>query len=186
MGLANSPVEWGAVSQALHWTIALIFAAQFVTGFLRHWKLISNDTWTLLFTWAHLPLGFLVLVLFPVRFLWRAAQHHPPLPERMTWPERLGANVAHAYLYAAMVAMPLTGLIGFNALNIDLSPFGVKLPRLISDARPLSFLAADVHLWIAYGIAAVVALHVAGAVKHHWLDKDDVLAKMMPFGWLKR
>lgn len=181
----NTGARWGVVSQAIHWAIAAIFVVQFVTGFLRTWKLIADATWSSLFTWLHLPLGILVLLLVPVRFLWRAAQAQPELPP-MPWYERLGANVTHNYLYAAMVVMPLTGWIGFNAINIDLSPFGFKLPRLISDARPLAFLAADIHFWIACGIAAFVMLHVAGALRHHIASRDDVLGRMLPLGWLRR
>jgi len=84
-----------------------------------------------------------------------------------------------------MIFMPLTGWIGFNALKIDVDPFGVVLPRIFWDIRPLSFIMADIHLYLAIGLVVVLGLHVVGAVKHHISDRDDTLRRMLPQGWLK-
>jgi cytochrome b561 len=64
-------------------------------------------------------------------------------------------------------------------------PFGLPLPRLFWDIRPLSFIMADIHLYIASGLVLVLILHVVGALKHHVSDGDDTLRRMLPKGWLK-
>ena len=180
MSALNTTTAWGSVAKLLHWIVGLLIVEQLISGFLRHWKVIDNPTWNAVYAWLHLPLGFSVLVLAVFRLTWRMAQEHPELPANMTWWERLGANGTHVYLYAIMFAMPLTGWIGFNAINLDVNPFGVMLPRLISDAKPLAFKAAAIHLWLGYGIVLALAFHVVGAAVHHWSRRDDVLTAMLP------
>ena len=185
MTIRNTAQSWGTVSKALHWIAAGIILAQFVTGFLRYFKLISGETWALFYKYWHMPAGIAVLALALFRLGWRFAHPHPELPGQMRWWERLAANGVHLYLYLAMVILPLTGWIGFNALKIDVDPFGLPLPRLFWDIRPLSFIMADIHLYIASGLVLVLILHVVGALKHHVSDGDDTLRRMLPKGWLK-
>lgn len=185
MALRNTAETWGSISKVLHWMAAIIILVQFVTGFLRYFKIVSADTWALFYKYWHMPAGIIVLALVVFRIGWRFAQPHPEFPGHMRWWERLAANGVHLYLYVAMVFMPLTGWIGFNALKIDVDPFGVALPRIFWDIRPLSFIMADIHLYLAIGLVVVLGLHVVGALKHHISDRDDTLRRMLPQGWLK-
>jgi cytochrome b561 len=182
MSYRNSDSAWGGVAKALHWGVALLIAVQLVLGFLRHWKAIGNAAWESVYAWVHLPVGFMVLGLAGLRLAWRFAQPHPQLPPQTTWWERLGANGTHTYFYVAMVVMPMTGWIGFNAIKLEVAPFGVTLPHLIWDARPLGFAAASVHLWVAYGLVGALLLHAGAAAVHHWVKRDDVLLRMLPAG----
>lgn len=186
MSITNAGDRWGAVSKGLHWGTALIILAQFITGFLRYFKIVSADTWALFYKYWHMPAGVAVLLLVVFRLAWRLAQTHPGLAGEARWWERLSAHGVHIYLYVAMLLLPLTGWIGFNALKIDVDPFGVALPRLFWDIRPLSFIMADVHLYLAVGLVVALILHIAGALKHHFLDQDDTLLRMLPGGWLNR
>lgn len=185
MDLSNSSDRWGGVSKVLHWATAVIILAQFVTGFLRYFKLVSADTWALFYKYWHMPAGIMVLVLVMFRLAWRFSQTHPELSADMKWWERLVANGVHVYLYVAMVFLPLTGWAGFNALKIEVDPFGIALPHLFWDIRPLSFIMADIHLYLAVGLVVIVGLHVVGALKHHFVDHDETLNRMAPKGWLK-
>lgn len=185
MTYTNTEDRWGTISKWLHWLAAGIILVQIVTGFLRYFKVVSGETWALFYTYWHMPAGIIVLVLVGFRLIWRFSQPHPELPNKMRWWERLAANGVHVYLYAAMVFMPLTGWAGFNALKIEVNPFGIALPHLFWDIRPLSFIMADIHLYLSVGLVLVLALHVIGAVKHHIFDKDDTLRRMLPQGWLK-
>ncbi len=185
MALSKTDTRWGTVSKFLHWTAAGIILIQFITGFLRYFKIVSPDTWAQFYTYWHMPAGLVVLVLVFFRLAWRFSQPHPELPDRMRWWERLAANGVHTYLSVGMILMPLTGWIGFNALKIEVNPFGINLPHLFWDIRPLSFIMADIHLYISIGLVGVVLLQVVGALKHHFMDRDDTLHRMMPKGWLK-
>lgn len=184
MAMTNAADRWGSVSKVLHWGTGLIIFAQFVTGFLRYFKVISADTWGIFYTYWHMPAGIAVLALVLFRLAWRLAQPHPALSDHATWWERLSAHGIHIYLYLAMILMPLTGWIGFNALKIDVDPLGIALPRLFWDIRPLSFIMADIHLYLAVGLIVALALHIAGALKHHLIDRDQTLIRMLPKGWL--
>lgn len=185
MALTNTTDRWGSVSMGLHWVAAGIILVQFVTGFLRYFKFVSADTWALFYTYWHMPLGIVVLAMAVFRLAWRFSQTHPELPRGMRWWERLAANGVHFYLYMAMVFMPFTGWAGFNALKIEVNPFGLNLPHLFWDIRLLSFIMADIHLYLAVGLVLVLVLHVGGALKHHFLDNDETLRRMVPKGWLK-
>lgn len=184
MSISNAEERWGTVSKYLHWGTAVIILVQFVTGFLRYFKLISADTWALFYKYWHMPAGVAVLLLVIFRLAWRLAQPHPGLSRDAKWWERLSAQCVHIYLYIAMLLLPLTGWIGFNALKIDVDPLGMALPRLFWDIRPLSFIMADVHLYLAVGLVAALLLHILGALKHHFSDHDQTLIRMLPRGWL--
>lgn len=184
MSISNAIDRWGVVSKCLHWGTAGIILVQFATGFLRYFKVISADTWALFYKYWHMPAGVAVLLLVVFRLAWRLAQPHPTLSSDARWWERLSAHGVHIYLYVAMMLLPLTGWIGFNALKIDVDPLGMALPRLFWDIRPLSFIMADVHLYLAVGLIAALTLHVAGALKHHFFNHDETLSRMLPKGWL--
>lgn len=186
MAMTNAADRWGLVSKYLHWGTAGIIIVQFVTGFLRYFKIVSGDTWALFYKYWHMPAGIAVLALVIFRLAWRFAQPHPELSDQAPWWERLAAHTTHLYLYVAMVILPLTGWIGFNALKIDVDPFGIALPRLFWDIRPLSFIMADIHLYVAVTLVAVLVLHVVGALRHHLVDRDETLTRMLPKGWLNQ
>ena len=193
MTILNTTLTWGLVSKVLHWTAALLILAQVITGFLRYFKLVSAETWSIFYTYWHMPAGVAILGLVIFRILWRFSQPHPELPHDMRWWERLGANGVHLYLYVAMVFMPLTGWIGFNALKIEVNPLGFNLPHLFWDIRPLSFIMEDIHLYLAIGLMLALGLHIGAALKHHFIDGDQTLRRMLPRmiprmipgGWMK-
>ena len=185
--------NWGGLLKGLHWTMAILFVANVISGFIKYFDLMSDKAWVWTYTWIHMPFGVAILLLVGVRLCLRFASKHPELPEDTPWHERLLANVSHSYLYMAMIVMPITGWAGFNVLNIDLKPYGIPLPRLYWDPQgkdlkslDIAILAEEIHLVVAFGIVIILALHIAGAVKHHWHYKDRVLSAMLPFGLGKR
>ena len=185
--------DWGGLIKALHWGMALLFAANIITGFIKYFGLMSDKAWVWTFTWIHMPFGIAILFLGLARLCIRFSARHPELPEGTPWHERLLANISHSYLYLAMIIMPVTGWAGFNVLNIDLKPYGIPLPRLYWDPQgkdlkslDIAILAEEIHLAVAVGLVIILALHIAGAIKHHWHYKDRVVAAMLPFGWGRR
>ena len=107
----------------------------------------------------------------------------PPLaPEAMpAWQRRVSA-AAHALLYALMLVIPLSGWIYSSAAGVQVVYLGlVPLPDLLPKDKALANLLKAVHGALNYALLALVAVHASAALKHHWVDRDDVLRRMLPF-----
>ena len=129
----------------------------------------------------HKSIGIIVFSLMAARLLWRLSNPPPALPEHMkTWERRL-ARISHVLLYIILFAMPLSGWIMSSAANFPVSAFGLfVLPDLVKPDKALLENMKTFHRFASYGLIALFSLHVAGALKHHFVDRDDVLKRMLP------
>lgn len=175
----NSPERWGALAQTLHWTIALGVIGLVVVGL---WMDELPNTPTKLEVYAlHKSVGITVLALVLLRLAWRLIDQRPPLPPGMPAWERVLAGVTHGLLYLLLLVMPISGWLYNSAANFPLRWFGLfGLPALSGPDRALKALAHEIHETGFYVLAALFMLHVAGALKHHFLDRDPTLARMLP------
>lgn len=178
----NSPDRWGAVAKALHWTIALFILANIPLGLWAD-GLPLSPTKVEAFYW-HKTLGLTVLWLALLRLLWRFTNPTPRLPAAMASWERRLAQSSHLLLYAAMIAMPLSGWVIHAASGFPLELYGlIPVPDIVPaglDDGAVEETAATVHYWIFVLICILLALHVAGALKHHFVERDAVLRRMLP------
>ena len=163
---------------ALHWLLALLILASLGLG-LYMTGLSFSPTRLRLYNW-HKWLGMVVLTLSAARLLWRLS-HQPPADLPMpAWQSRV-AHGAHGALYVLFFAVPLSGWAYSSAAGFPIVLFGVlPLPDWVSVNRELSESLKPLHHWLAYGLGGVVALHVAGALKHRVIDRDQVLQRMLP------
>ncbi|MEX1082277.1 MAG: cytochrome b [Halofilum sp. (in: g-proteobacteria)] len=179
----NSPEQWGAVARAFHWAIALFIIANIPLGLWAD-ALPLSPTKVEAFYW-HKSIGLTVLWLALLRLLWRAANPTPRLPAIMPRWERMLAHASHALLYGAMIAMPLSGWVIHSASGFPLDLYGViSVPDIVPgnlDDGAVEDGAATVHHWIFILICVLLTLHLAGAFKHHFIDRDEVLRRMLPF-----
>ncbi len=114
--------------------------------------------------------------------MWRLANPTPLLPEQPQALEARAAHVTHYGLYILLFAMPLTGWIASSARSFPVSWFGlVQLPDFVGANRPLYDSLMTVHYWLSWTLVAIAFLHVAAAIKHHFVLKDDVLAQDAAF-----
>ena len=179
MPLKNTQDAWGSVHKLLHWLIALAVVGLLCVGWYMHEMPNSPDKIRIYA--LHKSFGITVLTLMLVRVAWRWSNPRPALPSTMKGWERTLAGVVHGGLYAALLAMPLSGWLFNSASNFPLKWFGLfKMPALTGPDRDLKLLAQDVHWALSWVIVTLVVLHVAGALKHHFVDRDDVLKRMMP------
>ncbi|WP_233800005.1 cytochrome b [Paraburkholderia sp. HP33-1] len=166
---------------AFHWLIALLI----VCGFALGWVMtdIPGFTPTKLryFSW-HKWIGVTVFALAIVRIVWRAIHGAPPMPRRMpTW-QRGAAHLVHLLLYVLMIAIPVSGYLYSSAANVPVVYLGlIPLPRLIAPDPHLKEVLKNMHIALNYTLLVLVGLHVAGALKHQWLDRDGLLSRMLPF-----
>src|SRR5205085_10344839 len=129
----------------------------------------------------HKSVGITILGLALIRLMWRGATPPPPLPDTLRPYERALARFTHAALYFLLFAMPLSGWMMSSARGFPVSWFGFfQLPDLVPKNKALYEALLTTHGTLAVVLAVVVALHVAGALKHHFIHKDDVLRRMLP------
>jgi cytochrome b561 len=172
----------------LHWIIGLAIIGNLAGGLLLETLFDAADAETrrLGFTVVqlHKSIGLTVLALSLLRLVLRYRAGFPRLPMHMTRGERALARLTHYGFYALMIAMPLSGwiMVSASTLNFPTQWFGLfTVPHLpTGTSKALAGTAGAAHMWLGYGAIALLALHIAGALKHHYLDRDDVLARMLP------
>ncbi|MBI5329072.1 MAG: cytochrome b [Betaproteobacteria bacterium] len=166
----------------LHWLIALLICVALPMG-LAMQELALSPLKLKLYAW-HKWLGVTVFLLAVLRVLWRATHAAPPEPETMPPWQRTAARLAHGALYALLLLIPLSGWLMSSAKGFQTVYLGVlPLPDLLAKDEALGKLLALVHEQLNHVLLALVIVHVAAAVKHHRVDRDDVLVRMLP--WLK-
>jgi cytochrome b561 len=163
---------------ALHWLLALMILGSLAMG-LYMTSLPLSPTRLKLYNW-HKWAGVMILVLSAARLLWRLS-HRPPADVAMpAWQQR-AAHVTHGAMYALFFAIPLAGWAYSSAAGFPIVLFGVlPLPDWVSPDRELAEAIKPLHKWLAYVLGALVAVHVAAALKHQLFDRDGLLLRMLP------
>lgn len=176
---SNSDTSWGAIAKFLHWSIAALIFAQFALGWLAvGWRL--SPTKLDLFVW-HKSTGMLILALVIGRLLWRLANPTPALPADTPAWERAAARASHVLLYAMMFAMPLSGWIINSAAGVPFSIFWrIPLPAITAPDKQVAEFAALVHFSLFIAFAVLLVVHIGAALRHHFVKRNDVLARMLP------
>ena len=180
--------RYSTVSILLHWTIAALILTQIPLG----WRMSDLPDGLAKFELfqLHKSIGLTILLLSLARLAWRLTHPAPPLPDHMARWEKVFARATHVGFYLVMIGMPLVGwaIVSASPYNIptllwDVVPWPhlPVLPDLPADEKKeVAETLAGVHsatAWLAIGL---LGLHVAGALKHHLLDKDTVLWRMLP------
>jgi len=164
---------------ALHWIVALLILANLALG-LYTVDLPLSPAKLRNFSY-HKWIGVTVFMLAAARLLWRLGHAPPALPAAMPPWERRTAAFTHALLYFLFFAAPLTGWLFSSAAGFQTVYLGVvPIPDLLSKDKALADALKLAHKSINYTLAAVIVLHAAAALKHHFIDKDDVLRRMLP------
>ena len=175
----NTETRFGAAAMTLHWLVFALVVGMVALG----WTMVPLPLGVQklrLYDW-HKSIGIVVFSLMAARLLWRLWNPPPPLPVHMKPWERRLARISHISLYAVLFAMPLSGWIMSSAANFPVSAFGLfVLPDLVKPDKALLETMKIFHRFASYGLFALLAIHAAGAAKHHFVDKDDVLKRMLP------
>ena len=164
---------------ALHWSMAALVLGTFLLG-LWMADLPNSPLKLRSYNW-HKWAGASFLALALLRLAWRWRHPPPPAMPMPHWQARLAGGVHHA-MYALFFAVPLIGWAYSSSLGYPLVWFGVlPLPDFVPVDRDLAKLIKPWHESAAWGLAGLVLLHVAGAVKHQWIDHDGLLRRMAPW-----
>jgi cytochrome b561 len=165
---------------ALHWLVAVLILVAFALG-LYMVELKLSPTKLKLYSW-HKWLGVTIWLLVVVRLVWRARHRPPALPAMPKW-QHTASQVTHGLLYVLLLAIPITGWMFSSASGFPVVYLGVsalQLPDLVGKDKALAEVLQAVHSTLNWTLFAIVLLHVAAALKHHVVDRDTVLHRMLP------
>lgn len=189
MAARNDQYRYGTVAMGFHWLIALLVIANICVG-LYMGDLPRSDPMKFQIFQIHKSIGLTVLALSVLRVLWRVINPVPPIPRGMSTPLTFAAKAMHWLFYFLIVAVPLAGWIMVSAspLGNGTSFFGLfvwpNLPFFTGMTRealhPVHETFETAHVFLAWSMIVLVPLHVAAALYHHFLRRDDVLRRMLP------
>jgi cytochrome b561 len=181
----NTTTGYGRIAIFFHWTMALLIIGMLAFGLYLK-QLPQTDPNLFQLYQLHKSFGFVVLALAAFRLIWRLANPSPKLPAEMPALEKLAAHLGHIGLYVLIFAMPITGWFMVSA-----SPWGI--PTVVFNVLPIPHLPYPeslgtkeqaeaffmiLHEYGAYLLIALVIVHIAAALKHHFIAKDDTLKRM--------
>ncbi|HSQ79739.1 MAG TPA: cytochrome b [Casimicrobiaceae bacterium] len=170
---------YDATAKWLHWLVFVIVLAQFAVSIAMPPMRRGTVPGTLIN--LHFSLGMLILVVVALRWLRRLRRPVAlSMPESPQW-ERLSAGVTHALLYALLLVGPVLGWAAASARDFPVTPFKLfSLPYLVPAGTRAGFAAGDVHAFLMWTLLALIGLHSAAALYHHYLRRDGVLRRMLP------
>lgn len=179
MQLRNDTERYGLVAILLHWLVALTVFGMFGLG-LWMTGLTYYDPWYHRAPALHKSIGVLLFMVMVARLLWRLRNPPPsPLPSHGLM-ERAVAHAVHLWLYIMLFAVMLAGYLIPTADGRAVEVFGLfSVPATLTSLPQQEDLAGTVHLYLAMFLMALVALHIAGALKHHVIDRDRTLKRML-------
>jgi cytochrome b561 len=164
----------------LHWLTALLIVAAFTLGLVMTDIPGLTPTKLKYYSW-HKWLGVTVFALACARLLWRAAHTPPPAPPGMPAWQIKAADAVHILLYILLFALPVSGYLYSLAAGVPVVYLGlIPLPVLMAPNPALKPLLKELHFVLSMLLAGAVALHALAALKHHFIDRDGVLKRMLP------
>jgi len=177
---AASGQRYTGLAIGLHWLIAIALVGCFALGLYMH-ELPLSPQKLKLYSW-HKWAGVTIFFFVALRLAWRLTHRPPEMPAGMPAWQRMAAAATHHLLYALMFAVPLTGWLMSSAKGFQTVWFGVlPLPDLLEKNRELGKILEEVHEVLNFTMATLVVAHLGAALKHHFVERDDVLTRMLPF-----
>jgi cytochrome b561 len=172
-------MSYTKTAKVLHWLMAILLFGLLALGFYMHDLPLSPEKLKL-YSW-HKWAGVTAFLLVGFRLLWRLAHRPPALPASMPRLMQFAAHAGHLLLYVLMIAIPLSGWLMSSAKGFQTVYFGVlPIPDLLDKNKEIGDLLALVHKSLNLLFVAVLAGHIGAALKHHFIDKDDILTRMLP------
>jgi cytochrome b561 len=171
--------RYTTTAMIFHWLVALMIIGAFSMGLVMT-EMSLSPTKLKYYSW-HKWAGVTILAIASMRLLWRLSHPAPAYPASMPAWQKSGANALHGLLYLLMFAVPISGYFYTLAAGFPVVYFGLfELPVLIAKNDALKPILKGVHFWLNMTLAGAVALHVAAALKHQFIDRDGVLKRMLP------
>ena len=181
MMIKDTTSKFGFLTKFFHWTIAALVLAEICLVYYTQWMLPPHSpTGAFLINNLHKPLGITLLGLTLLFFVWRLINPHPALPIQMHNREKLLARLVQSLLFLSLLLMPISGLIMSTAAGYPPNYFGLyQVPLFIPKNPDIAQLFFSIHETTANITIFLVSLHFLAALKHHFINRDDVLKRML-------
>jgi cytochrome b561 len=181
--LRNTAYGWGWPAMELHWLAAAAILILLGHGWwMTHAMLPRSPERLSSFAW-HAALGYDLLVVMVLRLLWRWSGGVPALPENSQRWETIAATLSHALIYLLTFATTFVGwALAGTMLRVSLTKdmFGIPFPLIYANQdRAVHEQLEDAHKILAYILAVLIAVHIAAALRHHFVKHNDVLRRML-------
>ncbi|PVZ15555.1 MULTISPECIES: cytochrome b [unclassified Pseudomonas] len=179
MQLKNSPARYGAISLFLHWGTALTVFGMFALG-LWMVGLGYYDPWRKAGPDLHKSIGLTLFFFMLLRVVWRFISAPPPPTPNQGKFTRLAAAAGHLFLYVDLFLVMITGYLISTADGVGIPVFGLfEVPALFTGSDNQAEVAGTVHLYLAWALVSFAVLHGLAALKHHFIDRDATLIRML-------
>lgn len=177
MNFKNTSSSFGVISKSLHWVVALAVLGLLAAGMIMTDMPSSPEKFQIYM--IHKSVGLAVLALMAARIIWRITNPRPaPVPGHKAW-ENMLAKAVHFALYAALIALPVSGWVMSSAGDFPFRLFGLAdMPKIAPKDEGLFNLTRDMHGAMGTILLILIGLHLAGAMKHHVLRGDETLRRM--------
>jgi cytochrome b561 len=179
--MSKQPVShYDAIAMALHWLIGLALLGQIAFGFLLDDLAPRGTVARASVINLHKSCGIVLGLTILARLMWRLWHSPPAWPVSLPRWQQRAARAGHWALYACMVVMPLSGYVASNFSKYGIRFFGHSWPAWGPTAPSVYAFFNSVHVVTAWLFCILIAGHVAAALKHAWVDRDGVFARMLP------
>ena len=175
----NTQTSWGWINIVLHWTTAITVIGLFALGL---WMVEQTyyDEWYVKAPFIHKSIGLILFFVVLFRLVWRLTNITPESLSTHSQLEKRIAHLAHKIIYILLFAILLSGYLISTANGRGISVFGwFELPATLYGIENQEDIAGLIHLIVSIGLILLVFVHAAGAIKHHFIDKDSTLKRML-------
>jgi cytochrome b561 len=175
----SESTHYTSTAKTLHWLISLMIFCMLLLGFYMSDLPLSPDKLKF-YSW-HKWAGVTVFLLVIIRLGWRITHTPPAMPEGMPQLQQVAATIFHFALYALMFLIPLSGWLMSSAKGFQTVWFGVlPIPDLLPKDKAVGDALKEIHQALNLLLIGILIIHVLAALKHHFIDKDNVLKQMLP------
>ncbi|WP_417566354.1 cytochrome b [Marinobacter sp.] len=179
MQIRNTASSYGLVAIAIHWLVALVVFGLFGLGYWMVDLTYYHD-WYNRAPDIHRSVGILLLAVMVFRVIWKSLNVSPASPpEHKRWEVR-SAHLGHGLLYVLIFVALVSGYLISTADGSSVSVFGwFEVPSVTGQVKGMEDIAGTVHYWTTWAILGLALVHAAGALKHHFIDRDPTLRRML-------